>query len=114
MFRFIYLVWYSSSSIWQVEGSTGRWKTLNFVLSTWLEDAWRNDADGRTISLDDREVQYSLNVQLLLIDRSVLHSISCAGQSASKLANQPTSKPDSSISQSVNWSVSLSVSQLAR
>ncbi|EDO42078.1 predicted protein, partial [Nematostella vectensis] len=34
-----YITLSSSTSIWQVQKSPGRWKTLNLELSSWLEDA---------------------------------------------------------------------------
>lgn len=40
--------------MWQVERSPGRWKTLNLEWSTWLEDAWRNNAGE--VALEDKEV----------------------------------------------------------
>ena len=53
-FGFICSLWCSSSSIWQLERSTGSWKNLNLVLSSWLEDAWRNNASE--VELEDRKV----------------------------------------------------------
>lgn len=46
---------YRSASVWQVERSPGRWKTLNLEWSTWLEDAWSNDAGE--VTLEDKEVR---------------------------------------------------------
>ena len=46
---------HSSSSVWQVERSPGKWKTLNLEWSTWLEDAWRNNAEE--VVLEDKEVR---------------------------------------------------------
>ena len=51
----IYELLLRSSSMWQVERSPGRWKTLNLEWSTWLEDAWSNNA-GEVI-LEDKEVR---------------------------------------------------------
>ena len=53
-FEFICSFWCSSSSIWQLERSSGSWKNLNLVLSSWLEDAWRNNAPE--VELEDRKV----------------------------------------------------------
>ncbi|KAL9969256.1 hypothetical protein ACROYT_G021452 [Oculina patagonica] len=52
-----YITLASSSSVWQVERSPGRWKTLNLEWSTWLEDAWRNNAGE--VALEDREVNFN-------------------------------------------------------
>lgn len=52
--EFICSFWCSSSSIWQLERSTGSWKNLNLVLSSWLEDAWRNNVSE--VELEDRKV----------------------------------------------------------
>ena len=46
---------YRSASVWQVERSPGRWKTLNLEWSTWLEDAWSNNAGE--VTLEDKEVR---------------------------------------------------------
>ena len=58
-------LFHSSSSVWQVERSPGRWKTLNLEWSTWLEDAWRNNA-GEVV-LEDKEVsqEFDLSVNVL-------------------------------------------------
>ncbi|XP_048577905.1 intermembrane lipid transfer protein VPS13A-like isoform X2 [Nematostella vectensis] len=46
-----YITLSSSTSIWQVQKSPGRWKTLNLELSSWLEDAWKNGEEQ--ISMDE-------------------------------------------------------------
>ena len=45
--------------MWQVERSPGRWKTLNLEWSTWLEDAWSNNAGE--VTLEDKEVREYLD-----------------------------------------------------
>lgn len=52
-----YIRLFSSTSIWQVEKSPGKWKSLNLELQTWLEDAWRNK-DG-VLDLEDRMVDFN-------------------------------------------------------
>ena len=44
----------SSTSVWQLERSPGKWKSLNLELQTWLEDAWRNNDE--LFEVEDRKV----------------------------------------------------------
>lgn len=52
----VFVNFHRSSSVWQVERSPGRWKTLNLEWSTWLEDSWRNNAGELTLE-DTLEVR---------------------------------------------------------
>ncbi|XP_068698299.1 intermembrane lipid transfer protein VPS13C-like isoform X1 [Montipora foliosa] len=51
-----YVRLFSSTSVWQLERSRGKWKSLNLELQTWLEDAWRNNDE--VFEVEDRKVDF--------------------------------------------------------
>ena len=51
---FLSTISHSSSSLWQIQKSSGSWQTLNLDLSSWLEDSWQHPENEREkISMDD-------------------------------------------------------------